>query len=76
MEYILVKGKSHFLISNGKISYVFKHGERIISEDKGELWEECFKFTRALISIFTEVINHPIIKKYSFIEDITATGYI
>ncbi len=57
-------------------SYVFKHGERIISEDKGELWEECFKFTRALISIFTEVINHPIIKKYSFIEDITATGYI
>lgn len=52
-------------------SYVFNHGEQITLEDNSDLWTEYFRFTRELISIFTEVINHPTVKKYRFIEDIT-----
>lgn len=52
-------------------SYVFNYAEQIPLENKGDLWIEYFRFTREFISIFTDVINHPTVKKYRFIEDIT-----
>jgi hypothetical protein len=52
-------------------SYVFNHGEQIALENNSGLWTEYLRFTREFISIFTEVIEHPTVKKYRFIEDIT-----
>ncbi len=55
-------------------SYRFNHGEQITLENKSDLWTEYFRFTREFIGIFTDVINHPTVKKYRFIEDITEAG--
>ncbi|HEU5120674.1 MAG TPA: hypothetical protein VFT71_06775 [Candidatus Nitrosocosmicus sp.] len=55
-------------------SYVFNYAEQIPLENKSDLWIEYFRFTREFISIFTDVINHPTVKKYRFIEDITEPG--
>ena len=55
-------------------SYIFNHGEQITLENKSDLWTEYFRFTREFIGIFTEVIEHPTVKKYRFIEDITEPG--
>jgi hypothetical protein len=52
-------------------SYVFNHGKRITLDNNSDLWTEYFRFTRELISIFTKVVDHPTVKKYRFIEDIT-----
>lgn len=52
-------------------SYLFSHSKQIKLESNSDLWTEYIKFTRELISIFTEVIDHPTVKKYRFIEDIT-----
>ena len=55
-------------------SSVFNHGEQITLDNNSDLWTEYFRFTREFISIFTDVINHPTVKKYRFIEDITEPG--
>ncbi len=52
-------------------SYAFKDGEQITLENNSDLWAEYFRFTREFINIFTEVIEHPTVKKYRFIVDIT-----
>ena len=54
-------------------SYVFNYGEQITLENNSDLWTEYFRFTREFISIFTEVVNHPTVKKYRLIEDITSS---
>ena len=52
-------------------SYVFNHGQQITLYNNSDLWTEYFRFTREFISIFTEVIEHPNVKKYRFIKGIT-----
>jgi len=52
-------------------SYEFKDGEQITLGNNSDLWNEYFRFTREFISIFTEVIEHPMVKKYRLIADIT-----
>ncbi len=52
-------------------SYAFKDGEQITLQNNSDLWAEYFRFTREFINIFTEVIEHPTVKKYRFIVDIT-----
>jgi len=52
-------------------SYAFRDGEQITLENNSDLWVEYFRFTREFINIFTEVIEHPTVKKYRFIADIT-----
>lgn len=52
-------------------SYEFKDGEQITLGINSDLWNEYIRFTREFISIFTEVIEHPTIKKHRLIADIT-----